>query len=535
MKKKLDNLLNQIVELTSALTKQEVDTAYKHIIAYDSSIRTSPKMALLFKAIVHKKIMQYEVLKKNIAHDSSEASFNRLIRRTLYRLRESLILDINTNRKGQYSELYRKKFEIKRRIMQAQIISAKGLPKASIKLLELTIRDAKKYELYEELIEALRTLYSISTVALQLRDIKTIESDIIIYEEFVIKLREAAYIHSNYLNKAYSKSNNTTKITLLNNNIRTLKKYAIETNSSNIKSYYYLLLMEKYYIKNNINKEIRAGMEFLSILKSNKAILSRSRIAYIYSNLSNTLILACNFKLSFLLSKQSILWIENRSGVNKVAAYQTNIKSLFFLAEFIESLNQVETLQKLDLLNNYNLLEAQINYFKVVSLFALSHFQLANKMLYSLNEFEKDKEGWNLWVRIMRILCSIELLKLKLIDYDVENFRKYIQRTDKRFGVRKRDKLILSVLLELDRASFDFEIVAMKKKEVLNKLRSRHKDYKWEPKSPEMILFHEWFDAKLEKRAYAPNFEPYRKKIHNAVEIEKMLKEEMNKEVKTNI
>jgi hypothetical protein len=133
--------------------------------------------------------------------------------------------------------------------------------------------------------------------------------------------------------------------------------------------------------------------------------------------------------------------------------------------------------------------------------------------LNNLEEIEKDKEGWNLWIRIMRILCSIELLKLNLIDYDIESFRKYIQRLNRSRDVRKRDQLILKVLLELDRCDYDFEEVSEKQEKTLEMLKSLDKEYKWQPNSPELILFHDWFQAKLNKQAYHPNFDIYRKVI----------------------
>lgn len=141
----------------------------------------------------------------------------------------------------------------------------------------------------------------------------------------------------------------------------------------------------------------------------------------------------------------------------------------------------------------------------------MEKYREASLLLNNLEEIEKDKEGWNLWIRIMRILCSIELLKLNLIDYDIESFRKYIQRLNRSRDVRKRDQLILKVLLELDRCDYDFEEVSEKQEKTLDNLKSLNKEFRWQPNSPELILFHDWFEAKLVNKAYSPNFDRYRK------------------------
>ncbi|MDB4061187.1 hypothetical protein N9515_04495 [Vicingaceae bacterium] len=41
----------------------------------------------------------------------------------------------------------------------------------------------------------------------------------------------------------------------------------------------------------------------------------------------------------------------------------------------------------------------------------------------------------------------------------------------------------------------------------MEKLKSTDEQYAWNPDSPELILFHDWFDAKLLKKGYSPNFE----------------------------
>ena len=110
----------------------------------------------------------------------------------------------------------------------------------------------------------------------------------------------------------------------------------------------------------------------------------------------------------------------------------------------------------------------------------------------------------------MRLLCSVELLKLNLIDYDIESFRKYLERTSKQYEVRERDKLVLKVLQELDKNDYNFSLTAIVAADELEKLKSTNEKYAWNPDSPELILFHDWFNAKLLKKEYEPNFEVYR-------------------------
>jgi hypothetical protein len=100
-----------------------------------------------------------------------------------------------------------------------------------------------------------------------------------------------------------------------------------------------------------------------------------------------------------------------------------------------------------------------------------------------------------------------------MVDYDIESFRKYIERLGKESEINQRVQQILKVLVELDRCNYDFKEVANKRKVELNNLKKTTGKYKWDIKSPEMILFHDWFESKLKNTEYEPNLEPYKKQV----------------------
>ena len=84
MEKEKEILLGQFCDLASVLSENEIEIARKHIIAYDSNTTgQSQKMFQLFSEIVYKGTKNYDQLKEKISKDSSEFSFNRLIRRRI--------------------------------------------------------------------------------------------------------------------------------------------------------------------------------------------------------------------------------------------------------------------------------------------------------------------------------------------------------------------------------------------------------------------------------------------------------------------
>jgi methyl coenzyme M reductase subunit C-like uncharacterized protein (methanogenesis marker protein 7) len=123
---------------------------------------------------------------------------------------------------------------------------------------------------------------------------------------------------------------------------------------------------------------------------------------------------------------------------------------------------------------------------------------------------EKDKEGWRVWLSIMRIICQIERNDLPDADLQVQSFKKYIQRWEQRSEIRERDKLVFSVLDSLNRHYLDFNAVAAAEEENLTVLAYPKGDLRWDAKSPELILFHDWFKCKLQTVPYKPDYKAYK-------------------------
>ena len=105
-------------------------------------------------------------------------------------------------------------------------------------------------------------------------------------------------------------------------------------------------------------------------------------------------------------------------------------------------------------------------------------------------------------IRIMSIINQLEGDKFDIVDLNIESMRKHIDRTLKMKVVRKRDVVILRLLAKLSRQGFNFKEVWKKNIKYFELLASDDPDYRWEMKSPEMIVFHKWFEAKAKGKEY---------------------------------
>ncbi|MFN0188899.1 MAG: hypothetical protein ACKVQV_09365, partial [Bacteroidia bacterium] len=133
-------------------------------------------------------------------------------------------------------------------------------------------------------------------------------------------------------------------------------------------------------------------------------------------------------------------------------------------------------------------------------------FKGAFKHLQFTKEVETDREGWNLGIRMLNIYLTLSTEKVDLADQRINAMRKHIERTSKMRNLRKRDIIIFRILSHLSRSGFDFKETWEERKKDFALLRSRTPDCFWVPRSHELIIFDQWFEAKMNNKPYSPIF-----------------------------
>ena len=505
-----ERYLNQLLDVIKVLRGPELDVARKHLKAYESNHTINRrKMFQLYKYIKINKIRDYEKLKKRISPDTTDDSFNKLIRRTTERVQESLIVDVNIRRKDSYNDVFRTKFFLRKQLIQVDILMGRGLAKRPLNMLNSFIRLAKKFELYDELVEALeykqRLVFDTDGLAPYERILEKVD----FYEkcrEFLrLTKRIQRELEVQLLRKSYSKIVSE-EITL---QLEQIEKYYVDTKSANIQSYLLLMKLRIAGIEENFVLSALIIRQLIALLTTSPALFSRARISYLKRELANVEYSSLNF-MNSLQELDNGLKELKPDGMVYVGLLTRKATIYIFLNDVPSILEILKHLNTFNFIDKYKYQKSILGYLEGISFFLSQDFKKSMKLLAQKTDIEKDKEGWNVWIRIMRLLCSIEMLKLNMIDYDIESFRKYLERTSKQYEVRERDKLVLKVLLELDKNDYNFSLTAVVAADELEKLNSTDKKYAWNPDSPELILFHDWFNAKLLKKEYEPNFEVYK-------------------------
>lgn len=494
-------------EVINALKPEEIEVAKKFIVAFDSNITKNQSKSLkLFKVLVEHPNIDKDGARKMTSKNVNERSFDKLVLRLKDKVLESLTLDINTNRKGSYSELYKTVFDVRKKIMQAHIIFGRGMNKTAFKLYDKIIVKAKKYELYDELLEVLTYKQLDFGLRFGKKEFDKYSKEIAFYEQ----CKNSAYMARNWYYRHFIEEIdftgvNSKNLEMLNHAIAELEEKYRLTQSANVGFYLYFLMMEHFLVQGDYEACVNTGHQLISLIENSPAVYTPMRLGNAYTDLADNELFLRHFDSAIKHAQvASEHFLPN--SYNYEVAVETEFRAHFYNNDFDHSMAVISRLLEQSKPTRSPFQYSKRMYFKACVMFLMGEFKQSYQLLQSTREMEKDKEGWNIGIRILSILNHIELMLLDVADVEIESLRKHIERVREDRAVRPRERKILRILIQLEKNSFDFPRVKEKCQDDLDLLASDQKDYCWELKTHEMIAFHIWFQCKVDNTNYRLEF-----------------------------
>ncbi len=496
------NSLNILRSVLYKLKKEEVKSLINFLKYHQKQVKDqSLKSIKLVKLLLSKRDISSNDLQLLLYKKLNYHAFTKLINRLKDKIYEIILFDGNLGRLENYGRRNRAIFDLRKKLLQSEVMYLRGMNDEIEGFQNRIITSAKQYEIYDALIEALqakqRYLSFRSGSAANLK----IKKEIIFFE----KSRKAYSIALDIYNSLSAKINFSSSYLdykdELDQALEKLKADYEETNSSSV-GYYYLFLLTEYYQNNSdFSNAQKTLLRLKELLENNIAIYTKFRIGITIVNIANNRLLMYDFKDSLLHSKDALHFFSD-SVVNTGVAKEIEFYALFYSDKITESEQLIEELYHASRTSKTPFLYSKRAYLLACLKTLKGEFNHSAELLSEVSEIEKDKEGWNIGKRILTIINRIEMNDFESVDLQVQNLEKHIKRTLKSKHVRKRNIFILRILLKLINEQFDFQKVYKNRVRYFNLLESDHVDYRWQIKSPELIIFHEWFKSKMENRPY---------------------------------
>ncbi len=459
------------------------------------------------------------LLKKKIA---SEDARRMVISRLRDKMLESLTLDVNLSRDENYDEQAQAFGAVILGKLQGKLLIARGQRKTGFYVLDKNIAVAKHYEFYDELVDMLSA---------ERQFIKAWKgTDQAFYDlhrqiENYSKCRDAANLAKKYFEETTMRygfkglsriPTDKEQLEFLTERIDELGEAFERTSSATVGYYYYFLHIEFHQLQNNLKEASDSLNMLVQLLENNPSIKRKVRMASVHANLGANDLWLHQFEAAGSQFMVSLSYLRENTR-NHTVIKELQFYSLFYAGELQEAKNALNSTIKSKYADQSEFRKAVRSYLLACVTFAIGDFKQVNRYLVDSQSIGQDKEGWNISSRVLSIMLAIEQEKFDYADSLVINIRQFMREGLKGIEVRKRDKLILEILIELRKKSYDFFEVQEAKADVLEQLSQDNVETGWMLQTPEMICFHTWFRDKLNENPYTISYQ--KEYIYKSIDI----------------
>jgi hypothetical protein len=488
-------------ELIFRLTDKEIFLLKKKFeVGIKSTDKNKNKSKELLKLVLkNPEITKVEVERK-LYDDSSKAAFNKLIDRAIEKIDEILITfsrDVTTV----YSERNFAYFHLKRRFLIIQMRLLRGIEFDFRNQLEKIITSANRFEHYDIMVEALSAKQR-HEVLRNKKAVSQIQKLIDRYEGIKVKLQNARNIWSRFGVLISNVSYATNYKKELSEVCKILRDDFEQTASKNIGYIYYFLEVESRQIVGNYKEAEVFLKKLYSLLQNNESIYTKTKHAEVALNLAANKIFLRDFSSAVIYAKEAKRHF-TADSINYYVATGDEFLARYYNGEFLIAEGLIGEIYNFCRTNGGPFLHSKYAYQFACIKTILGEIEKSNDLLVEVKELEKEKGIWNLGKRMLAIINGIESKDYESVELKVLSLEKFLKRISKSNQVRKRDKVILRILLKLINEGYDFNKVYNQKKEYFDFLEGNDPEYSWKIKSPELIIFPDWFKKKMHENSKA--------------------------------
>jgi tetratricopeptide (TPR) repeat protein len=491
--------LESLAEIVEKLSPSEIEICKSFLSAFNKrGSDNKPKIELLFNILCNKTTEPFsdQKIEQIIYRKKSPLAFEKLRARLKLKILESLTLDINLEKE---EVLPRTKciLSIRKKINYGQILQNKGLYKEALIMYDSIIKEGISYEIWDEVLISLKLKRTLVALSEGKNSFKQITKQINKIKIAAIAEQKAQYYYcklgliTNYRKWVESDSEQ-------------LRGWIIEVNeyyerARTIVCEYLLLHLEITYYQNTAqyNSAEEKLKRLIYLAKKEKVISTMPRIASAVLNLSENNILQGSFTIG-LINAEEVLKFVDAKHITALRCYEIQFYSIFYQRDLLKAMTYINKALGNIETQGWDFIKGKWNYLMACCLFHLNDFENADKILSKLNPIENDKDGFNIYMKILIIMNSIERKKHDVTISRIEGLRRLVLAYKKKNGRAFREKVIYEVLNELIINHYDF---AKAKERMVSKIALLEKDslYKWKILSAELVIFEQWFKNKAEK------------------------------------
>jgi hypothetical protein len=495
--------LKSLWQIIHALRQEEVDICKRYLKAFNRRGTTDTHFLKLFEAILNDEngTCDEENIKAFVHENISGQAFRKLYFRLKQKVLDVILMDINIDRNGAYTERAKIKLLINKRIAQAHVLHTRSLIGIACVMYESIIEDGTTFEFWEEVLQAQRLKMGLIGLSKGRRayekESSKLNSYLAIYQAVLFAERKYNDIGL-VINFRLWNQQDTEK---LKNDISELYTLLEVTNSKTVELFIRYLEAHYYQVNNQFEKADIHLKRIAHLTKNEKAVATLTRYSSSIINLAQNTLYMGQYTVAFRQASEA-LKLNTKKHITSLFCVELQFFACFYQQEYFKArivitkgINNAED-------SYWHYQKGKLTYYLACCCFASGDYQSVDNLLNEINPIEEDKEGWNIAIRLLLILNNIERRKLDLASDRIETTRKLMNTIRKRSKMRKRTEIVFSVLKVLEKSSFNFQSSKADVSIFLAQLESNNEENKWQILSWELIIFHEWFACKIKNEPF---------------------------------
>jgi hypothetical protein len=415
---------------------------------------------------------------------------------------------------GAYSEIARQRMRIEQQLLAVQALISRELYEEALDHLYELEADARKYDLYASLVQLLNVKLELLEHVAAYDKIEQCFNDIDFYElcnAAAVRASKAYYkAIQNYGFKAHSHSaTNLRRLELLGADLEVLEEDFATSGSALVNYYYHLLKVEHLQLQQQFGEATKYCLALLDVIRNSPAVYHSRRLGIAYLNLSQNELFNHFFDYALGFAQQAQEYFQEGSRTRELAL-ELEFYAFFYAGktrtsgEVLDRLLAVKNRGRTD--DEPDFRTSWRSYLRATVHFVMGDFREVHRTLHNATQINRDKEGWNLGMRILTVMNLLELNLKDHADAEIDNLKNFARRSLAGAPIRQRDRVIIQLFSELKKHNYDFEAVVSQESELLERLSSQQNALAWKVQTPELIAVHKWFAAKALKRPYRPDY-----------------------------
>jgi hypothetical protein len=395
----------------------------------------------------------------------------------------------------------RAEIRVKKKLLQIKILHVKtsrSEQKIFLQLLNEVIEEAKEYELYDNLIEALSYKKYYYAVRSGYADFNKINEEIGFYRSCSAALSEANDFYFEIIanQKLISHFSEKEIESYIDEKVQYLESSSYTTVSKYIQYYYKILKLAQQQKDKKNNESVDTCLEIISLLNRSKALARTERYGFVYTNLSQCLILQREFKQAAQTARTAAIYFPQESLSFVLVAEQEFFASLYG-GDFERCRQLIFMMLNHNKRDTGQVRQDIFTYYQGCLEFMEGNFKEAKQVTNQSLTILKDKPRWDLGMRYLKIMSLVELKYFEEAIYAIEALRKQIKRTKEegKIEITQRDQLIYRAFNEYARC--EFSTLSNSLDYYLKRLGNKETAFSWKFFTHEVIPVHKWMKKRL--------------------------------------